>query len=200
VRGDTGQVSPAGAVLDDDQGVDAPQQHGVDVEEAGREDAVGLCGQELFPGWACAAGRGIDPGVVQDLPDRGGGDRVTEFDEFAVDAPVSPRGVVGRDADHELADGGCRGRSAGSLSAGVVPLACDQPPVPGEQRRWGHREYFAPPPPGDQPGQCRKPQPVGRLVVDLAAFWCCGTGSSASLDISCRAITIRQPSMQRASR
>jgi hypothetical protein len=27
VRGDAGQVNPAGAVLDDDQGVQAPQQH-----------------------------------------------------------------------------------------------------------------------------------------------------------------------------
>jgi hypothetical protein len=33
-------VDPAGAVLDDDQGVDAPQQHGVDMDEIGREDAA----------------------------------------------------------------------------------------------------------------------------------------------------------------
>jgi hypothetical protein len=29
VRGDAGQVNPAGSVLDDDQRVDAPEQHGV---------------------------------------------------------------------------------------------------------------------------------------------------------------------------
>ena len=77
-------------------------------------------------------------------------------------------GILGRDADHELADRGCRGRPPGTPSARVVPLACDQPPVPGEQRRRGHREYLAPPAPGDQLGQCREPQPVGRLVADPA--------------------------------
>jgi hypothetical protein len=38
VRGDAGQVSAAGAVLNDDQGVDAPQQHGVHMHEAGCEE------------------------------------------------------------------------------------------------------------------------------------------------------------------
>ena len=33
VGGDAGQVNAAGAVLDDDQGVEAPQQHGVHVDE-----------------------------------------------------------------------------------------------------------------------------------------------------------------------
>jgi hypothetical protein len=61
------QVGPAGAVLDDDQRVDAAEQHGVHVDEVGGEDAAGLRGQELRPGRARAAGRGIDPGVVQDL-------------------------------------------------------------------------------------------------------------------------------------
>ena len=41
-------------------------------------------------------------------------------------------------------------------------------PVPGEQCCRGHREHLAQPAPGDQPGQCRKPQPVGRLVADPA--------------------------------
>ena len=73
--------STAGAVLDDDQRVDAPQQHGVHVDEVDGDDAAGLRGQELLPGRARAAGRGIDPGVVQDLPDRGGGDLVAEPDQ-----------------------------------------------------------------------------------------------------------------------
>jgi hypothetical protein len=33
VRGDAGQVRPAGAVLNDDQGVEAPEGHGVNVDE-----------------------------------------------------------------------------------------------------------------------------------------------------------------------
>ena len=168
VRGDAGQVSPAGAVLDHDQRVDAPQQHGVHVDEVDGDDAAGLRGQELLPGRAGAAGRGIDPGIMQDLPDRGGGDRVAEPDQLALHPPVPPRGVLRRDADHELADRGCRGRPPRTPAARVVPLARDQPTVPGEQRRRCHREHLAPPAAGNQSRQRREPQPVGWLVTDPA--------------------------------
>jgi len=50
VYGDAGQVNPAGAVLDHDQRVDAPQQHGVHVDEVDGDDATGLRSQELPPG------------------------------------------------------------------------------------------------------------------------------------------------------
>jgi hypothetical protein len=63
-------------MLDDDQGVDAMQEDRVDADEIGREDAAGLRGQELLPGRPAAAGCGIHPGIVQDLPHRGCGDRV----------------------------------------------------------------------------------------------------------------------------
>src|ERR1019366_9810465 len=96
------------------------------------------------------------------------GDRVAEFDEFALHAPVPPRRVVRGDADDELADRGCRGRPPGTPPAGVVPSACDQPPAPGEQRPRGDREDLAPAVPGDQPGQCCEPQPAGLLVADPA--------------------------------
>ena len=74
----------------------------------------------------------------------------------------------GRRPDHELADRDCRGRPSGTPSAGVVPFAGDQPPVPGEQRRRGHSEDLTPPAPGDQPEQCREPEPVARLVANPA--------------------------------
>jgi hypothetical protein len=117
---------------------------------------------------AWAAGRGVDPGVMQDLPYRGGTDPVAEPDELALHPPVPPRRVICCPADHELADRGCRGRPPGTPPARVIPLACDQPPVPGEECRRGHREHLAPSLPGDQPGQCREPQPVGWLVADPA--------------------------------
>lgn len=59
--GDPGQVRAAGAVLDDDQGIDAPQAGGVHMDEVGCEDAAGLRGQELLPGRPGPAGRVIDP-------------------------------------------------------------------------------------------------------------------------------------------
>jgi hypothetical protein len=95
------------------------------MDEIDRQDAAGLRGQELLPGGAGAAGRGVDPGSVQDLPHRGGRDRVAELDEFALHAPVSPCRVVGRDADHELADRSWRGRPSRTPPVRVIPSACD---------------------------------------------------------------------------
>jgi hypothetical protein len=56
-------------VLDDDEDVEAAQEHGVDVGEVDGEDGVGLRGQELSPGRSGPPGRGIEAGVLQDLPD-----------------------------------------------------------------------------------------------------------------------------------
>ena len=161
-------MDPAGAVLDDDQGVEAVEQHGVHMDEIGGEDAAGLRGEELLPGRAGAAGRRADPGIVQDLPHRGRCDRVAEPDQFALHPAVPPSRIIRRHVEYELADRGCRGWPSGTPATRVVPLACGQPPVPGEQRRRGHREHLAPLAAGDQPGQCRQPQPVARLVADPA--------------------------------
>jgi hypothetical protein len=74
------------------QGVEAPQEHGVHVDEVGGDDAASPSCQELFPSRAGAAGHRVDPGIMQDLPDRGGSNRVAEPDEFALHPPVSPCG------------------------------------------------------------------------------------------------------------
>ena len=47
MRGDAGEMDAAGLVFDDDQDVEATEQHGVHVDEVGREDPAGLGGQEL---------------------------------------------------------------------------------------------------------------------------------------------------------
>jgi hypothetical protein len=134
MRGDASQMDVAGSVLDHDQRVEPTEQHGVHVDEAGRDYNAGLGGQELFPGRVRAAGRGIDPGVVQDLPHRRGCDPVAEPDQFALHTPVPPGGILSRQADHELADRSCSGPPPGTPAAGVVPFACHQLPVSGEQR------------------------------------------------------------------
>ena len=81
---------------------------------------------------------------------------------------MSPGRVVDGHADHELTDRSRRGRSSGTPPTREIPLACDQPPVPGEYCRRGHGEHHGPPLPGDQPGQGREPQPVGWLVAGTA--------------------------------
>jgi hypothetical protein len=93
-------------------------------------------------------------------------DLVAQPDKLALHPPVPPRRVLRRDSDHELPDRGGRGRPPWTPTARVVPLARDQPTVPGEQRRRRHREDLAPPVAGSQSRQqCREPQPVGRLVT-----------------------------------
>ena len=87
-------MGAAGAVLDDDQGIDATEQHGIHMDEVDGEDAAGLRGQELLPRWARAAGCGVDPSGMQDLPHCGAGDRVAEFDEFALHATVPHVGLL----------------------------------------------------------------------------------------------------------
>jgi len=70
VGGDPGDVHTATPVLDHDEDVEAAQEDGVDVGEVDREDGVGLCGQELCPGWTGPSWRGIESRVVQDLMGR----------------------------------------------------------------------------------------------------------------------------------
>ena len=112
---DTGEVNAAGAVLDDDQGVDAPEQHGIHMDEIDRKNPAGLRGQDLLPGRPFAAGCGADPGIMQDLPHRGCSDRVAELHELALHPPVPPRRIIRSHLDHELPDRGGRD-AAGSHS------------------------------------------------------------------------------------
>ena len=114
-----------------------------------------------------SGGGGIDPGVVQDLPDGGSRDLVAELAELALYSPVAPGRVLRRHAYHEPADRGCGGRPSRTPPVRVVPFTRDQSPVPGKQRRRGDGEHVAPAVPRDQPGQRGKPQPVGWLVADI---------------------------------
>jgi hypothetical protein len=49
-----------------------------DVQEVGGDDAVGLGGEEMAPGWAAALRSVVDYGGVEDLADGGWGDRVAK--------------------------------------------------------------------------------------------------------------------------
>jgi hypothetical protein len=62
--GDPGEVHAAAAVLDDDEDVEAAQDHGVDVTEIQGQDRVGLGGQELASGRPGPSRREIETGVL----------------------------------------------------------------------------------------------------------------------------------------
>ena len=71
------------------------------------------------------------PALVQDFPDGGGADLVAEAGEFAVDASVSPGGVLGGQAEDQGAQAGGDGGSTGSGGLGG-PAAGDQLAVPAQ--------------------------------------------------------------------
>jgi len=77
-------------MLHDEQDVQPVQQQGIDAEVVRGENAVCLGGQELSPGRAVTARRGIDTGSLQDRPHRTGRNRVAEPGEFILDPPVTP--------------------------------------------------------------------------------------------------------------
>ena len=83
------------------------------------------------PGRSGSPRRGVDAGGVQDGPDGGGADLVAEAGEFAVDASVSPGGVLGGQADDQGAQAGGDGRSTGSDGLGG-PAAGDELAVPAQ--------------------------------------------------------------------
>src|SRR5215213_5048818 len=87
--------TPPGGVLDDEERVQTAQGEGVEVEQVACEDRVRLGPQELRPGRSGSPRRRVDAGGVQDVPDGGGADLVAEAGEFAVDASISPGGVLG---------------------------------------------------------------------------------------------------------
>jgi hypothetical protein len=83
VRRHPGQMYPAGTVLDRDQRVNPPKEHGVHVHEIHGQDSLGLHRKELAPSRTRPARCGIDAGVMQDLPHGRRGDPMTEPDQLA---------------------------------------------------------------------------------------------------------------------
>jgi hypothetical protein len=185
---DAGEVEAPGAVLDEDQGVQALEGHGVEVQEIGGDDAVGLGGEELAPGRTESLRGRVDTGSMQALPDRGRGDRVAEAGKFALYAAVAPAAVLAGQAQDELLD---RRRGGGATAVlGERPFTLDEFPVPAQQRGRRDREDLTPSPARDQPrqrgrlvnlGSNHQPVPDG----SRGTAWARGTGS-------CRAAAVNR--------
>jgi hypothetical protein len=67
---------------------------------------------------AIAAGHGIDTGIPEDFPNRRRRDLDPEGGQFAVEAPVTPVGVLIRQADDQLLDAANGGRPTGPFRPG----------------------------------------------------------------------------------
>ena len=94
VRGDAAKMHPAGAMLDEHQDMQSPEEHGVHVQEIDCDDPGSLGVQELAPARTRAARCRIDAGRRQDLPHGGGRDCYAELCKFAVDPVVSPQRIL----------------------------------------------------------------------------------------------------------
>jgi hypothetical protein len=144
VRCFPGDVQRAGVVLDDDQYVEAVEQHGVDCEEITGDYAAGLRGEELLPGRPGSARCRIDAGGGEDLPDRGGRDPVPESGQLALDAAMPPARVCLGEAEDERLDGSHGRRATRPAAPGVIPLSGGEFSVPAQHGRRRHREDFRP--------------------------------------------------------
>jgi hypothetical protein len=164
-------VHLAGAVLDELQDVQSPEQHGVHVQEVDGEDP-GLGVQELPPGRSRPARRRVDTRGMQNLPHRGRRDCHAEFRQLAVDPAVSPQRILPRQPDNNASNApDCR-RTARPAPIACVVLLRGQLAVPGQQRRGRDGVDLGPAAAGQEPCQRGEPHPVGRLVphpADVAA-------------------------------
>ena len=137
VRRGAQEVDAAGGVLGDEQHVEPVQQHRVDAEEVGGEDAVCLGGEDLSPGGAAAARCGVDAGSLQDRAHGAGRKLVAEPGEFAVDPPVAPGWVLRGQAQDQRAQLGCCGVAFGAAVSGLSPASDHQVSVPPHDRAGG---------------------------------------------------------------
>jgi hypothetical protein len=73
-----------------DQHIQASQRDGIDMQEVTRQDAGRLRDKELPPRRRRPPWRGTEPGGGQDPADRARSHAVSQAEEFALDAQVSP--------------------------------------------------------------------------------------------------------------
>ena len=122
--------------------------------------------------WLLRCGCRVDAGVFEDLPHGGGGDPDAEDEQLAVDAPVPPRAVLPREAQHQQPDRPNRARPADTLrprDPGVT--GGDQVAVPAQHRLRTHQQphpvqHVA----GESVQQGRQEGPVGGSEPDLATL------------------------------
>src|SRR5919198_2221959 len=92
----------AGREFDEKQDIEALQEERVDSEEVALENARRLLAQELGPACLEPLRRRLDPFLVEDRPDRAGGDLDAEADQLALDLPVPPARVLPREPHDQL--------------------------------------------------------------------------------------------------
>jgi hypothetical protein len=140
-------------------------------EEVQRQDALRLGPQELDPARAIPAGHRIDPGALEDLPDRGRRDRDAQSGKHAVDPPVALGLVLPRQPQHHRPHIAVHRRTPGAATVRHTrPPAAHDVTVPSHDRAESddqpHRGEAAG---GQRPGQQRRPRPVRPRQTRMSA-------------------------------
>jgi hypothetical protein len=151
MAGDAGEVHASGGVFDEEQDVELAEPDGVDDEGVTGDDPAGLRGEELGPGRSGASRGGIDAVALQDRPDSGRSEAVAEAGEFAVDAPVAPRRVLGGEP-HDEVFSVTHDAGPAWTSLRIDPSGGGEAAVPGQQRV-GREDESVTDPPGEYPGE-----------------------------------------------
>src|ERR1019366_5468125 len=133
VSGHPREVGPPGADLDEEQYVEALEQHRVDGEEIAGEHYMCLCSQELGPSRAGPPRRRLDPMTAKDVPHTRGRDLDAHPGQLSLDAPVAPHRVLPGQAKYDR-DGARRYRWSPRPSARVRPSPSHQVSVPSQER------------------------------------------------------------------
>jgi len=113
VGGHTEEMHDAAFHFDDEQHVVVAEQHGVNGEEVGRHDALGLGAEELGPAGSDSTWCWGKPMAAQDVGDAALRDADTELLQLAGDAQVAPAGVLPGQTEDQLDGLPGQGGSAG---------------------------------------------------------------------------------------
>ena len=132
VRGDPEKVDASGGVFDDEQNMKPSEQRGVDAGEVCSTDTFSLRANELCPGGSGPITGRVDTGGAQDLPNGGRGDGVPESLEFAVDASVSPTGVLAGLPNGQPPELWVDGWPSSRFVRWLCPMSDDPPSMPAE--------------------------------------------------------------------
>ncbi len=126
--------TPAG-VVDGSENVLALTGQRDRFDEVHRQDRRSLRAQKVGPRNGCPARGRIDVCSLEDLPHRRRGDRDTQEREFTVDASIPPRGVLGCQAQDEVADRSDSARTPRpSVHDHTGMAALHQVPMPPQHR------------------------------------------------------------------
>jgi hypothetical protein len=139
VTGDAGDVHHPGVELDEDEHVQAPEEHGVDGEKVSRQEARRLRPEEVPPGLAEPPASGREPSSGEHTADRRRREPQAETFQLTLDAQVPPAGVLARQAEDQLHEISINRRAA-AMPPGIGPALRHQAPVPAQQGLGPHQE------------------------------------------------------------